>query len=409
VRRRRDPASSPLPFAPTQFFTFAAATSASSFGAPLSSDFPTRGTNHSVTRVFASVLLTALVATTARAQTDEDDPKTLRLEAGTARAHAWERFRAGDYAAAERSYREAAALDGGLPLSRLGLAWSLARLGHCRDALPIFESLSPNDGARDGARLCRWELRRAIAYPDVAVETTVYTGDASKSYAVGATGAWATELVHRWWLSARYRYLSVWPTAESGLARWDQHEGYASLGWARRRVGVSLHYALVSDGSGYTGLSHHVGVSARWSPLGDGNLDGAASIYGSEVVVRGDASWSFPLGHGFSVRPGIAVQWHPSEALPNGFVTLAWDRARGGVFAGGKYGEEYRPAYLSLGSIANLAERIEGGAWAGGRVQVGRVALSATYVYQRLRSVRSDASVTDADAHSIVVGSSAVF
>lgn len=319
----------------------------------------------------------------------------------------WLRFNAGHYDAARRAYAAALALSPSSADARAGLAWSLARLGRCPEAAWQFRlvlSAQPDHApARDGLTYCtpkpapsEWHVT-----PAVSLTAHVYPDHTIKSYAGGVTGS--LDVLHRsgWVVGATYRYTHFWTRDETIVPSFGQHEIYARTGYEGSFFGLSLQYALAVDGSGYTGTSHHAGASLRFSPFGDIMLAGSASIYEDMNVFRLEPSWRIPIAGGFSIKPAGAIQRTATETLGTAMLTLSLDRAWGGLYAGGKYGEEVRPAYLGLSVVANTPDRIQWGLWAGGSVNVGAgVRINMAYSMDRLEQSTGDTS----NAHFITLG-----
>lgn len=315
---------------------------------------------------------------------------TVALEAG------WLRFRAGELRAAEREYARATALSGGTLESRLGLGWTLVRLGRCGDALAelhLAQTLRPDDArARDGIAACSApaDSRADVElYPGIALTGHAYAGHATKDVAAGVAAGAGVLFVRHVLASATYRGTLVpLPSAGGGggTKTFAQHEGWAAVGWVAPSFGATAHYGLVYDGTGLYGTSHTLGAALRVSPWGDGNVEASLSFYDDAKVVRIAPSWRIPLGRILSARPGAAVQWLSDEALLAGSLELSAAGSPGSVWIGGKLGAERRPVYLAVPTVFDLPETISGGLWAGGGLALGRGwILSLSYELQRLR------------------------
>jgi hypothetical protein len=204
--------------------------------------------------------------------------------------------------------------------------------------------------------------------------------------------------------------------ADSSASAWMQHDVYASAGYAERRFGVSVHYGMLTGAlnapMGYADTSHHLGMSARYSPFGDGILTVATSFYSTNSpVMRGELSWRFPIYRGLSLRPAFALQWSSEGFRPNGSLMVRYDHLRFGIYAGGKYGEEKRPAYLSYEVIYNGLDRIPYGFWSGVYGRLGRgFTLTLSYALDHLlydTAASADgsiaATVTPSNAHYLTL------
>ncbi len=225
-----------------------------------------------------------------------------------------------------------------------------------------------------------------------------------KAYGVTATGALDLEHASGWTLGATYHYVHFFPTDTSPLGAFDQHEVHARTGYASPSWGIEAQYAFADDLSGFTGVSHHAGLSLRLSPFGDIMVNGALSFYSDELVFRLEPSWRIPVAGPFSVIPGFSVQRAGAETLGAGRVTLLLAGEVGTLFLGGKYGTEVRPASLDQALIENVSERIGYGMWAGGSLNVGSgFGIRLSYALERLN--RTDGVMPDATfAHFLTLG-----
>ncbi len=330
-------------------------------------------------------------------------PQDLAILLEIARVHA----RAGRLGLAERFYRAALALSPTAVDPRAGLAWTLAEEGRCREALPLYQALAEErpdlDAARAGVARCTpapaWRIT-----PRLSLTGAAYPDHPVKALAGGVTPGISFAHASGFFFEATYRYTRFMPASGAGIAAWDQHEAYATLGFSRPLAGIALHYAFVYDGSGALGASHHVGFTGRVSPFGDLELRGSASFYTDMTVLRAEPSWRIPIAGGFSVRPGGAVEWASAtgEVHGAGMITLSLDRALGSLWAGGKYGVEIRPVYFNVPVVYDIPENIAWGAWAGGALNVNpdlRIYLS--YAMDRLTW-----SLGASNAHTLTVGGS---
>src|SRR6185312_10038527 len=201
--------------------------------------------------------------------------------------------------------------------------------------------------ARDGLARCP-AAPAARFTPSVALAGTYYPNHPVKAYSAGVTAGAELSLRSGWYFSATYRYTHFFPAAPAppmpgapppvSISPWDQHDGYFSAGWGNALGGITLHYAVVYDGSGTLGTSHHAGLTARWSPYGDIEVRAAGSYYDDMLVGRVEPSWRIPIVGGLSVRPGVALADAGGELLATGLFTIALDRPRFSLWVGGKYG-----------------------------------------------------------------------
>ena len=335
---------------------------------------------------------------------------------------AWQAFSAGRFGIAEQLYRQAAAAEPTNVDAALGLGWSLQRLGRCAEARPHFQLVLKQRGdvsAQQGLTLCP-APRRLRLYLGLTQGVFMYSQHPQRELASATTARLGALLYERWLLSAAYRF-SYFSTRAQNSAPWLQHDVYTSAGYAARKLGISLHYGVVQGSlsesisvsgtaaSDYANTSHHFGATGRYSPFGDGFLTAAVSLYPTDTVVRGELSWWLPVVWGLRVRPAAALQWSGSMLRPSAALTIAYDHPRFGLFAGGKYGPELRPAQLAYEVVYNGPERIPYGMWAGALGHLGGgFTLTVSYGYDRLLSDTTDATTgavttTSSDAHYLTL------
>jgi len=333
---------------------------------------------------------------------------------------AWQAFTAGKFALAEQLYRQAAALSKDNSDAELGIGWSLQRQERCAEARLHFQR-ARGDGRWDeqsalqGLALCP-APRRLRLYPALTQGVYGYRQHPHREYATATTARLGALVHERWLLGAAYRF-SYFSTRDPGSAPWLQHDVYLSAGYTARLHGVSLHYGVLhgalsspvafsgSTASDYADTSHHIGATARYSPFGDGLLTLALSMYPTDTVVRSELSWWLPVVPGLQVRPAAAMQWSGGTLRPSGALTLSYQHTRFGLFLGGKYGTELRPAQLAHEVVYNGPERIPYGLWTGLSVHPGAgFTLTASYACDRLLTDSTDVatgatSTTASDAH----------
>lgn len=285
--------------------------------------------------------------------------------------------RAGQYVAAEKLYRKA--LERGLwpEEAHLGLGNALLQQGRCDEARVHFRSalvLSPQSAeARRGLDACpierSWRLlsppnmltggpagRSWFIQPQLSLGGAYYVNNPEKHLAGAVALAVNAQVLRRLGLSAAYRYGYFTTVSSTTVKPAAQHELFFGLGYTGRTYGLALQYAFLADGSGYSGNSHHLGLSARWRLLGDIEFYGSASLYPDEAaaetraaaaataaqlllaqrwttqqqsqlmptpgfntytntsfstgaVLRGELSWHIPLFWLLNLHPGVAGQW----------------------------------------------------------------------------------------------------
>jgi tetratricopeptide (TPR) repeat protein len=315
----------------------------------------------------------------------ERDPR----DAGIALELAWIDFRLARYAEAEAPYRLALQRGANTADAHAGLGWTLLRQNRCTEAAESFRvalSLHPShETARDGMETCArrtagtmsaWLMGNGYLFPN----------HPWKARAWGIAPGLSLVPADRFHFAAAYRYVRLRAQAEFPLDPFTQHEAYANIGYAEGAFGAEIHGAMIFGDTGPAGTSPHVGVVGRWSPKGDVILDFTASFYADVTVLRAAPSWRIPVGESFHIVPGVALQHFADEFALSGMATVTFDRPAVGAWAGGKYGKEYRPAYLSSFVIYDVAERNFWGLWAGGRVRLAdHLAASISYSFDRMK------------------------
>ena len=300
--------------------------------------------------------------------------------------------------------------------AELGLAWTLVKLGRCLEARVHFQTVlttTPTAStAAEGLRQCsapaptpsptRLEpAPRLWLQPLVAQSFYFYQNHPTVSYVLAPTVRLEALLRGHYYGAATYRY-SYFATRQT--AAWSQHDLYLDAGYSARAAGFTLHYALLADGSGYSGTTHHVGLTGRYSRGFDALLNLSASFFADTPVLRGELAWVLPIAGGFSARPAAAVQWNRTETFKTLALTLAYSHRSFSLWLGGKYGDEQRAAYLNVGYVYNSPARIPYGAWAGAALRPGRkFTLTLNYSYDRL--LRRDTSPPqDSPVHALTLG-----
>ena len=335
---------------------------------------------------------------------------------------AWQQFTAGRFTDAERLYQKAVLLGESTGDAELGLGWSLQRQARCTEARVHFllvQKRREDAGALQGLAMCP-PPRPLLLIPTISQGVYIYRQHPSRDVTSATTVRLAALVHEHWLLSLGYRF-SYFAAKDPSVAAWLQHDVYLTAGYTARLVGLSLHYGMLHGAlsaplvitgiapSDYADTSHHLGATARFSPYGDALLAFAVSIYPTETVMRSELSWWLPIFRGLRIRPTAAVQWSGGALRPSGALTLGYEHRKFGLFAGGKYGPELRPAQLDYEVIYNGPERIPYGLWTGATVRPGAgFTLALAYAYDRLQSDVTDAttqvtSTTSSDAHYLTL------
>ncbi len=321
----------------------------------------------------------------------------------------WVLFRARRFAESERAYQAALDLAPQSMDARLGLGWSRVRQGQCDGASAALEPMLAAGDPRAE------EILQACEVPSVGAVSLFaawnqyfFPGHPYKSTGTGVLVGASARTAEGWTLQGAFRHVAFTATAGSGISNFTQQEAYAHVGYSGANAGLLLQGALVFDGSGAIGTSKHVGLAARWSPAGDLLLDASLSVYDDRTIGRLAPSWSIPVAGPLRLVPGAAFQLADGEVKVTGSLTAALSFSSLELWAGGKYGEEIRPAYLSQLAIYNVQDRIAWGAWAGARVKLGSVlAIQATYAIDRLRrdgDTSTGTSTSESNSHALSLG-----
>jgi tetratricopeptide (TPR) repeat protein len=304
---------------------------------------------------------------------------------------AWLRFRAGSYQRALRHYQEAYRLSPPSVDARLGLGWTLLRLGRCDDARPYFAGLLAQNPqhtvAKEGLTACPLPPRLLVT-PGALLTGMAYSGHYLRLGGVAVSPRLELVIDGKWLIGAAYRYsdffLKPTTTATNPVPpippfprfppmmqatttttenRFAQNEAYFQFGYVGSRVGLLARYAFLVDSRGISESSHHVGLGLRVSALGEAQLQLAASVYSDLTIV-----------------------------------------------AGGSYGEQLRPAQLEIMVITNMSERIAASAWGGIAVRLPYdFGLLFDYRYDRLRKLPDVKLSTESNANYITLGLSKAF
>ncbi len=330
---------------------------------------------------------------------------------------AWLMFRSGRYADALYSYQLALLRSTPGSVAELGVAWSLVKLGRCTEAREHFHAVlvvNPTQNkAEEGLRVCAEPppaapVPRLWIAPFIAQSLYLYQDHPLVSYATAPTARIELLFRGRLFAAASYRY-TYFATNDGQTAAWSQNDLYLDVGVTGKSAAATLHYALLVDGSGYSGITNHIGLSARYSRGFDNLLNLSASIYPDTPVLRGELAWVLPIIGGFSIRPGAALQWTSTETFKNVSLTVSYYHPLFNFWIGGKYGDEKRAAYLTVAYVYNSPATIPYGMWVGATVRPGKkFALTLSYTYDRL--LRSDITPNQNSlVHSLTLGLSREF
>jgi tetratricopeptide (TPR) repeat protein len=309
----------------------------------------------------------------------DDYALTLRL--------AWLLFLQQRYAEAERAYRAASRVSKDAPLARLGLSWSLVRQQRCDEARQVLASVDTTDDTAPlvAAIAACEQATRVHGSVWSALGGARYSDHPWKSRSADLSLGMALALPVHWSLGASYRGLRL-QANDARVPNVDQHEGYLQAGYAGASFGLSLHGALLFAGYSTLGRSEHIALAARWTSVGDALLELTASIYPDLLVARIAPAWAVRLGR-YRLVSGLSVEHFARETLLSGSLSASVDVSFFSLSAGGKYGPEYRAAYLSRSAVFNSEDRSEWGAWLSVRTGVSaHLELFATFTLIQLTS-----------------------
>lgn len=318
----------------------------------------------------------------------------------TALKHGWIAFQGGDYAEAKRAYRRAIALSAGAFDARVGLAWALAKGGDREEAARLFARLRRRQPHSEVVQAGVVATRYA---PSVYVSPLLAFG--YQSYESNLVKSWGSSALaglrvagNRWWLQGAYRY-NYFFTSDESVDDFGFHEVIASLGYQGRRVGLSLGYAYLRDGSGLYDYAHIGAAELTYRRLGELRLRGSLSAYSDLSVGAAALSWALSLGP-LTVTPGLEIQraGGATYGAATAEMALRWRWLY--VGAGGAYGDRVRPVDLSRFSIYSTPETVAYGGWIGLGLDLRRFGLTLTYAADRFVDGYGDESV----GHFVTLG-----
>lgn len=314
----------------------------------------------------------------------------------------WLHFKNGSFDSSRSNYLVALKLNPDSQQAVLGQGWALYYLGEKGEARTAFERVlqfSPSDpSAMEGLSLSQPGHSLSVL---LATALQRYPGHPTKESGSGFSVRIPARLFDHYLIGGAYRYGSFnLRTGNGFVTAWDddglfeQHEGYCYGGASFPRWGFSAAYAHLSNDAQGEESVNVVGLTGRFSPWGHVVASGNASFYDSDTVFRTQVAWAMPVLSWLSVKPGAAYQYGNDESFWNllASATARWGRLTLG--AGGKFGDEYRPAYLDSLVVYNVPDTIGWGAWTSLGVALGGGwTVSGLYEYQQLTSKSTDDSL----------------
>jgi tetratricopeptide (TPR) repeat protein len=296
----------------------------------------------------------------------------------------WVHFRLQRYTDAERWYRVASEVSNGAVDALIGLGWSLIYQQRCDRAVPILRRVIGDARARHALAGCTAEApARGTLWLELG--GALYRDDPWKDRLGSVSAGGKIMPSEALQLGIAYRFLAV-AASDSRVADYAQHEGYFQLGYTRERFGVHAHGAWLSSADGGLGVSRHVGVSGRLHAMGELLCELFASSYRDAWVARIAAAWQLTSGS-WTLTPGLALQRLARETLGSASLGAGFNADRWSVWIHGRYGTEYRAAYLTQFAVFNGDDRSRWAALVGLRLRVGTAgAVFMTYGFNRLKS-----------------------
>jgi hypothetical protein len=253
-------------------------------------------------------------------------------------------------------------LSDGAPDARKGLAWALIQQERCPEGIRILNEIlkeEPDDVSLEAAlEACR---QRAHLNGDIwaALSGSLYQDHPWMQLAESASGGLRLQPWRHYQIGAAYRFIRLEPS-DARVASLVQHEVYAQGGYTSPRLDLQATAAWIWGGDILVGSSRHAGAALRSRYLGryPGNflLETSASYYRDLWVVAFSPSWTQTLGP-LSVTAGVSTQQFAHDTLLSASLWLGFGSGSASFSLGGRYGSEYRAAYLSQLSVFNAEER----------------------------------------------------
>jgi hypothetical protein len=313
----------------------------------------------------------------------------------------WLHFEAGDFDASLARYQEALTLNPGSVDARLGIGWCRYRQGERDRArthfLEVLRRRPADASAQEGVALTR---KMTVLGASVAVAYHVYVGHPTKASSWAIAPSLRAAISEAWLAGLTYRYLACATAGGTGaVGSWsdggfEQHEIHAHVGWTGARVGLTAHYAYQGNDAPSLDAAHTAALVLRGRAWGDLFAVGAFSHYEDMDVWRAALRYRMPLASWLTLTPGVAYQHAGDEDLAAGSLAASIAAGRFSAEAGGRYGDEVRPAYPDQAVVYNATHRLRYGGWASLGVRLWRgLGVGAVYEYRSLRSVQGTESV----------------
>jgi hypothetical protein len=318
---------------------------------------------------------------------------------------AWVELQWGHYSEAERAYRSASDLSDGSLDARVGLGWALIQQERCEAGIKVMKAVlgeEPDENAARGIWTCA-ERERVHGTVWGSWGGSLYQGHPWLDAAEAAFLAVSLRPTRAFEVGGAYR-VSRLIASDVRIPGLTQHEVYVETGYIGKRLDLLGQAGLVWGGDAIVGGSRHVGSTLRVKPwneyLSEVSVDVTASFYHDLWVIGLATSATLTLGP-LSLAAGVSAQQFEHERLVSASLTPTLTFGDVSFWIGGKYGPEYRAAYLSQFAVFNAADSSEWATLAGARIRTS--AHWSLFLSYSLLGLESRDGVASA-LHSLSIG-----
>jgi hypothetical protein len=318
---------------------------------------------------------------------------------------AWVELQWEHYSDAEHAYRTASFLSDGSLDARVGLGWTLIQQERCRAGIEIMQSVlaeEPDENATRGIWTCA-ERERLHGTIWGALSGSLYQNHPWLDAAEAGFLAFSLRPTRTFEIGSGYR-VSRLIASDVRIPGFTQHEVYVNTGIIGKHVDLLGQGALIWGGDAVVGGSRHVGTTLRLKfsneVLREVVVDATGSFYRDLWVISLAPSTTITWGH-LSLTAGVSAQQFEHDTLVSASLTPALTFGDFSFWIGGKYGPEYRAAYLSQLAVFNAADRSLWAALAGARIRTS--AQWSLFVSYALLGLESPDGLKSA-LHSLSVG-----
>jgi hypothetical protein len=318
---------------------------------------------------------------------------------------AWVQFQSGHYVEAERTFRTASTLSDGALDARVGVGWALIQQERCEAGVAVMRDVlaeEPDENADRGIWTCA-ERERVHGTIWGALGGSLYQRHPWLDSAEAAFMAFSLRPTRKFEVGGAYRISHLF-ASDIRIPGFTQHEIYAEAGLIGKHVDLLGQGALIWSGDAVVGGSRHVGSTLRLkylsNVLSELLLDVTGSFYHDLWVIGVAPSATLTLG-AFSLTAGVSVEQFQHDTLLSASLTPALALGDVSFWVGGKYGPEYRAAYLSQFAVFNAADRSLWAALAGMRIRTS--AQWNLFISYALLGLESPDGL-DSFLHSLTIG-----